>query len=91
MAVADVKTTRDVIMEFLMSMPPYVREVLISLLPVAAVFVLFQVFSRRYKRRQVTRVSIGFLYTYIGLVLFLCGVNVGFAPVGSSLGSDIIL
>ena len=87
--VANVATTRDVIWEFLVSMPPYVREVLISLLPVVGVFVLFQLLSHRYKRRQVTRVTVGFLYTYIGLVLFLCGVNVGFAPVGSSLGNDI--
>jgi hypothetical protein len=88
-SVALVFTTRDVIWEFLTSMPPYIKEVFISLLPVVAVFVLFQIFSRRYKRRQVTRVTVGFLYTYIGLVLFLCGVNVGFAPVGSSLGNDI--
>ncbi len=88
-AVANVSTTRDVIWEFLISMPPYVREVMISLLPVVGVFVLFQALSHRYKRRQVTRVTVGFLYTYIGLVLFLCGVNVGFAPVGSSIGNDI--
>lgn len=88
-AIADVATTRDVIWEFLISMPPYVREVMISLLPVVGVFVLFQSVSHRYKRRQVTRVMVGFLYTYIGLVLFLCGVNAGFAPVGSSIGNDI--
>ena len=88
-AVAEVSTTRDVVWEFLVSMPPYVKEVLISLVPVVAVFILFQCISHRYKRRQITRVTVGFLYTYIGLVLFLCGVNVGFAPVGSSLGSDI--
>jgi len=32
----------------------------------------------------------GFVYTYIGLVLFLCGVNVGFAPVGSVLGENLM-
>ena len=32
---------------------------------------------------------IGFLYTIIGLILFLTGVNVGFAPVGSLLGSSL--
>ena len=31
----------------------------------------------------------GFLYTIIGLILFLTGVNVGFAPVGSLLGSNL--
>ncbi len=88
-AVADVATTRDVVKEFLFSMPPYIREVLISLVPVAAVFVIFQLLSHRYPRRQVKRVTVGFAYTYIGLVLFLCGVNVGFAPVGSLMGSEI--
>ena len=87
--VADVATTQDVVWEFLTSVPPYIREVLVSLLPVVAVFVIFQLLSRRYLKRQIKRVLIGFVYTYIGLVLFLCGVNVGFAPVGSSLGNDI--
>ena len=67
--VAHVSTTRDVVKEFLFSMPPYVREVLISLVPVAAVFVIFQALTHRYPRRQVKRVTVGFAYTYIGLVL----------------------
>ncbi len=87
--VAEVVTTRDVVWEFLRSVPPYIKEVLISLLPVAAVFGIFQLLTHRYKRRQAKRVLVGFGYTYIGLVLFLCGVNVGFAPVGSSMGSEI--
>ncbi len=82
-------TTRDLVIEFLSRMPPYIREVLVSLLPVAAVFALFQFVSRRYKRRQIRRILIGFGYTYIGLVLFLCGVNVGFAPVGTLIGNEI--
>lgn len=86
---ANVVTTRDVVWEFTTSMPPYIREVLISLVPVALVFAIFQLLSHRYQQRQVKRVLVGFGYTYIGLVLFLCGVNVGFAPVGSSLGKDI--
>lgn len=88
-SLADVVTTRDLLREFLFSMPPYVKEVMVSLIPVAAVFALFQFVSRRYKNRQVKRILIGFAYTYIGLVLFLCGVNVGFAPVGSFLGKEI--
>ena len=88
-SVAHVVTTRDVVLEFLISIPPYIKEVLISLLPVAAVFGIFQLISHRYKKRQVKRILIGLAYTYIGLVLFLCGVNVGFASVGSSLGKDI--
>ncbi len=87
--VADVGTTRDVVKEFLFDMPPYMKEVLISLVPVAIVFALFQRFTRRYPRRQVKRIAVGFAYTYLGLVLFLCGVNVGFAPLGALLGEEI--
>jgi len=53
------------------------------------VFLLFQLFTRRYQKRQVVRISVGMLYTYIGLVLFLCGVNIGFAPVGAFLGGEL--
>ena len=64
-------------------------EVLISMLPVAGVFVIFQIFTRNYHKRQVLRIIVGFVYTILGLVLFLTGVNVGFAPVGSLLGSGL--
>lgn len=87
--VASVETTRDVVHEFLKGMPVYAREVFVSLLPIVAVFLIFQMISRRYKERQMKRIFVGFVYTYIGLVLFLCGVNVGFAPVGSFLGKSL--
>lgn len=87
--VPDVGTTRDVLKEFAFKIPHYAVEVLVSLLPIAVVFVLFQLFTRRYHRRDMKRISVGLVYTYIGLVLFLCGVNVGFAPVGTVLGSDL--
>ena len=88
-SVAEVGTTRDVVREFLVCLPPYMKEVFTSFIPVAAVFLIFQMLTHRYQRRQVKRVLVGFGYTYIGLVLFICGVNVGFSPVGSFLGSDI--
>ena len=84
-----VDTTRDVVWAFAEQLPHYAWEVLVSLLPIAAVFVLFQLFTRRYPRRQILRIAVGLVYTYIGLVLFLCGVNVGFAPVGALLGKEL--
>lgn len=87
--VPSVKTTRDVIWTFWKSLPPYIREVLVSLIPIVGVFLLFQLVSRRFRSRQLKRISIGLIYTYLGLVFFLCGVNVGFAPVGVLLGQEI--
>lgn len=83
------ETTRDVVWEFFFRLPIYIKEVFVSLLPVAAVFVLFQALARRCQRKQIKRIMVGGAYTYIGLVLFLCGVNVGFAPVGSFLGKEV--
>lgn len=86
---ADVATTRDVARVFVVELPLYALEVMTSLLPIAGVFLLFQLITRRYRRRQLGQVIVGFLYTFFGLVLFLCGVNVGFSPVGMSLGSQL--
>ncbi len=87
--VETVITTRDVAVVFGKGIPVYAKEVFVSLLPIAAVFVVFQMITRRYQKRQLMRIGIGIIYTYIGLVLFLCGVNVGFAPVGSYLGKEL--
>ena len=88
-AVSDVETTRDMVLAFLKEIPHYVSEVAVSILPIVVVFFLFQLACRRYHKGQIKRLIVGFVYTYLGLVLFLCGVNVGFAPVGSYLGGAL--
>ena len=82
-------TTHDVVREFISSVPDYGVEVLRSILPVIGVFIIFQIFTHTYRRRQMTRMIVGFGYTVIGLIMFLTGVNVGFAPVGSLLGGGL--
>lgn len=62
---------------------------MISILPVAGVFAVFQLLTRNYRKRQVLRMCVGFVYTILGLILFLTGVNVGFAPVGNLLGGSL--
>lgn len=87
--VASVDTTRDIVKIFATELPDFGAEVLVSLLPILAVFVLFQLITRRYQKRRLKRIVVGLLYTFIGLVLFLCGVNIGFAPVGAFLGQEL--
>ncbi len=81
--------TQDVVRVFASALPQYAREVLISILPVAGVFAVFQLLTRNYRKRQVLRMCVGFVYTILGLILFLTGVNVGFAPVGNLLGGSL--
>lgn len=88
-ALTHVETMQDVTKAFAFEIPHFAKEVAISLLPIVAMFLIFQLISKRYHGRQKLRITMGFIYTYLGLVLFLCGVNVGFAPVGTILGSSI--
>ena len=88
-ATPNVDTMLDVTREFAVELPHYAEEVALSLLPILGVFILFQLLTRRYHRRQFLKASVGFGYTAVGLILFLCGVNVGFAPVGSQLGQEL--
>ena len=71
---------------FTSALPAYLEEIAVSLLPIAGFFGLFQIFSLKLSGRNLGRIVIGLIYTYIGLVLFLTGANVGFMPAGTYLG-----
>jgi hypothetical protein len=84
-----VVTSRDVVEIFAFEFPFYASDVLKATGAILAFFIIFQLIYRRYKRHRLGRIAIGFLYTFIGLVVFLTGVNVGFIPVGQFLGSEL--
>lgn len=66
--------------------PTYIAEIAVSLLPIILFFGLFQAFVLRLSKRTLSKMCVGLAYTYIGLVLFMTGVNVGFMPAGNYLG-----
>ncbi len=76
--------------EYFYELPTYIFEVTVALLPIIIIFLLFQVFSLKLKKRQFLHIAVGLLYTYIGLILFLLGVNVGFSSLGSVLGEAMV-
>ena len=74
---------------FAHGIPEYMREIAVSLLPIVLFFAIFQVISLKIRKKPLLKIVIGMVYTYIGLVLFLTGVNVGFMPAGNYLGETI--
>ena len=74
---------------FLEEIPEYMKEMAVSLLPIILFFIVFQLIFRRMKKRMLIKIAVGMVYTYLGLVLFLTGVNVGFMPAGSYLGQEL--
>ena len=67
-------------------LPEYMKEMAVSLLPIIFFFSVFQFVFRQVPKRMLIRTGVGMIYTYVGLVLFLTGVNVGFMPAGNYMG-----
>ena len=86
---AYVETSKDVIRIFLTELPHYMWEVSKALLPILCFFLLFQLISSYFYKRAIIKILVGALYTFLGLILFLCGVNVGFMPAGYFIGTQI--
>ena len=71
---------------FLVELPSVLKEVTMALLPLVAMFIVFQIFLLKMPPFQVRRMAKGLAYSFLGLVLFLCGANGGFMPAGKALG-----
>lgn len=67
-------------------LPEYMKEMAVSLLPIIFFFSVFQFVFRQVPKRMLIRTGVGMIYTYVGLILFLTGVNVGFMPAGNYMG-----
>ena len=87
--IPSVETSRQLAVLFGKGLPTYLWEVTKALAPIIVFFLLFQLFALKLKKESIVRISVGFLYTFVGLVLFLTGANVGFMPVGSYIGSQL--
>ena len=86
-SVPDVADSKALARLFAVEFPTYLKEIAVSLLPIAAFFLIFNFAAMHLKKKQLIRIGVGLLYTYVGLVIFLTGVNVGFMPAGNYLGS----
>ena len=88
-AAANVENTVVLGWQYVAALPHYLYEVAVALLPIFAFFLLFQLVSLRLRKLPLLRILLGVGFTYVGLVLFLTGVNVGFSPLGYVLGGRL--
>ena len=85
-AIPEIADSVELAQLFAHGIPDYMKEIALSLLPIVLFFGLFQIFALRLSGKTLAKILIGLVYTYIGLVLFLTGANVGFMPAGNYLG-----
>lgn len=83
------ENTRQSLWAFCEKLPEYAFDVAIALLPIVVFAALFQLITRAFSKTQLIRIVFGVIYTFIGLAIFLTGANVGFMPIGSSIGKSL--
>ena len=65
------------------------KEVALALGLIVVFFLGCQVLFLKLPRKRLLKIGLGVVFTYIGLVMFLTGVNVGFMPIGYKMGYEL--
>ena len=81
--------SKEIFSSFFTQIPHYAFEVFVAVAPIVAFFFLFRLLSGGAGSKGAGKMIIGVVYTFVGLALFLTGVNVGFMPLGNLLGAII--
>ena len=74
---------------FFEAMGAIAKNVATALGLIVLYFLICQLIFLRLPKRQLLRIGIGVAFTYVGLVLFLTAVEVGFMPIGYKLGNTM--
>ena len=86
LSVANVRDSIELRILFSDGFPDYLREMLMSILPITVFFFIFNFIMLKLSFPQLSRIGLGILYTYFGLTVFMTGANYGFMPAGAYLG-----
>ena len=87
--VPDYTVSEDILGSFLHTAGHTCKEVAIALGLIVVFFLICQCLFLKLSAKQLKRIAVGVGFTYVGLVIFLTGVNVGFMPIGYKLGHTL--
>ena len=88
-AVPDYSVSSQIAEAFLHTAVHTCKEVALALGLIVVFFLGCQLLFLKLPRKRLLKIGLGVVFTYIGLVLFLTGVNVGFMPIGYKLGYEL--
>lgn len=77
------------ILLFLETILEYSKSVAISILPILVFFIIYQLFAIKISKRELLKILSGIICTFIGLVVFFTGVEIGFMPIGNMIGTEL--
>ena len=84
--VPDYSVSSDILGSFQHTALHTCKEVGIALGLIVVFFLICQFAFLKLPRKRLARIAVGVVFTFVGLVIFLTGVNVGFMPIGYKLG-----
>ena len=84
--VPDYTVSDDILGAFLHALGHTAKEVALALGLIVVFFLVCPFAFLKLPRKRLCRIAVGVLFTYVGLVIFLTGVNVGFMPIGYKMG-----
>lgn len=80
----------SIIGTFIREIRPAFLDSLIAFFPLIVIYVITFFVSKSIGKRKNRRMLVGFIYSFIGLMLFFIGVNGGFMEVGAFIGSYLV-
>ena len=87
--VPDYSVSNQIIESFVHTALHTCKEVALALGLIVVFFLVCQMIFLKLSRKRLLKIGLGVIFTYIGLVMFLTGVNVGFMPIGYKLGYEL--
>jgi len=90
-AVPDYGVSSEIANAFLHTALHTCQEVAVALGLIVVFFLGCQFIFLKLPRKRLMKIGLGVIFTYIGLVMFLTGVNVGFMPIGYKMGYELAL
>jgi hypothetical protein len=78
-----------IIEPFLQIMPGIMKESFTALLPLLIILLFLQKVAFKLSKKAFKKILKSFVYTFLGLIIFLVGVNAGFMDVGTVVGHGL--
>lgn len=88
-AVPEYRVSNQILYSFLSTAWKVTKEVTLALGLIVVFFLICQLAFLKLPKKRLKKIAVGVGFTYVGLILFLTGVNVGFMPIGYKLGVEL--
>ena len=88
-ALPDYSIAQDLFGSILETLAVTAKDVAVALVLIVAFFTVLQIFCLKLPKKKLWQIAVGIGYTYVGLVIFLSAVHIGFMPIGYKLGTEL--